>query len=202
MKSLTVFGSLLLVLSSAAVACFEDVPVGSGGTDASDGGTRTGCTSDSECGSNETCGFLASDACQATGQCVATSGGVCESEVLGCACDGTEVAIGCDHYASKPVAHTGACKGDGGGTSPPADASTTCVTSADCTTGEVCGFAQADACTATGRCFVETGGAICNSYEAGCACDGTEINLVCNGLPDGVDTKPVAHAGACTDGGS
>jgi hypothetical protein len=38
---------------------------------------------------------------------------------------------------------------------------------------------------------------VCLAYSAGCACDGTEINVTCNGLPSGYDTKPLAHSGAC-----
>jgi hypothetical protein len=39
---------------------------------------------------------------------------------------------------------------------------------------------------------------MCLVYAAGCACDGTEINLACNGYPAGYASKPVSHAGACT----
>jgi hypothetical protein len=46
---------------------------------------------------------------------------------------------------------------------------------------------------------------MCEAYSAGCACDGTEINLACNGYPNGYGPKPVLHTGACdtaVDGGS
>jgi hypothetical protein len=40
------------------------------------------------------------------------------------------------------------------------------------------------------------------AYSPGCACDGTAINVVCNGLPSGYETKPMRHTGAClADGG-
>jgi hypothetical protein len=39
----------------------------------------------------------------------------------------------------------------------------------------------------------------CNAIELGCACDGAEINLGCNGLPDGYVSKPFLHQGACSD---
>jgi hypothetical protein len=39
---------------------------------------------------------------------------------------------------------------------------------------------------------------MCLAYEAGCACNGTEINLACNGYPSGYASKPVSHTGACT----
>jgi hypothetical protein len=40
-------------------------------------------------------------------------------------------------------------------------------------------------------------GAICNAIELGCACDGTSINIICNGLPGGYTPKAFAHAGVC-----
>ncbi len=39
----------------------------------------------------------------------------------------------------------------------------------------------------------------CLAYIVGCACDGSMINLACNGLPDGYEPKPFLHAGACTE---
>jgi hypothetical protein len=66
--------------------------------------------------------------------------------------------------------------------------------------GYECGFEASLACAAKGHCFLETpGGVTCDLYEPGCACDGTAINMACNGLPSGYDTKPLAHAGVCAD---
>jgi hypothetical protein len=64
----------------------------------------------------------------------------------------------------------------------------------------MCGFKTADGCSASGACFNAPGPgtAMCLAYEAGCACDGTEINLACNGYPSGYASKPVSHTGACT----
>jgi hypothetical protein len=42
---------------------------------------------------------------------------------------------------------------------------------------------------------------VCEAYSAGCACDGTVINIVCTGLPAGFVAKPLAHSGECEDGG-
>jgi len=285
MKSNRLYGSLLVVLASLAGACFDDVPVGSGGpgsgsgTGGSDAGTHgASCTSSSQCGADEICGFASAEACQATGECFASPGAVCEAYSPGCACDGTEINVACNGlptgyetaplahtgactsgadagpgaacttsaecgangicgfeaslacsatgqcfaspgatceayspgcacdgseinvacnglpagYETAPLAHTGVCSADAGG----GGIGAACTTSAECGTGGLCGFAQADACTATGECFVSSG-AICNSELPGCACDGTEVNLICNGLPDGYDLKPVAHSGAC-----
>ncbi len=84
---------------------------------------------------------------------------------------------------------SGGSGGDGGG----------CATNADCGTGKMCGFKTADSCSATGTCFDAPGPgtAMCEAYEAGCACDGTEINLACNGYPSGYASQPVLHTGAC-----
>ena len=83
----------------------------------------------------------------------------------------------------------GGSAGDGGG----------CATDADCGTGKMCGFKTTDSCSATGTCFDSPGPgtAMCLAYEAGCACDGMEINLACNGYPSGYASKPVLHTGAC-----
>ena len=83
----------------------------------------------------------------------------------------------------------GGSAGDGGG----------CATDADCGTGKMCGFKTADACSATGTCFDSPGpgGVACLAYAPGCTCDGMEINLACNGYPNGYASKPVLHTGAC-----
>jgi hypothetical protein len=80
-------------------------------------------------------------------------------------------------------------------------ASSSCTTDRDCEPDAICGFEIADKCTAKGACFV-TELVTCNSLSPGCACDGTSVNLVCNGLPTGYARAPVSHAGACTDAGS
>jgi hypothetical protein len=82
-----------------------------------------------------------------------------------------------------------------------------CATDADCGAGKMCGFKTADACSAAGTCFDAPGPgtAMCEAYSAGCACDGTEINLACNGYPSGYASRPLEHTGECTgavDGGA
>jgi hypothetical protein len=83
----------------------------------------------------------------------------------------------------------GGSAGDGGG----------CATDADCGTGKMCGFKTADSCSATGTCFDAPGPgtAMCLAYAPGCACDGSEINLACNGYPSGYASKPVRYTGTC-----
>jgi hypothetical protein len=60
----------------------------------------------------------------------------------------------------------------------------------------LCGFPALAGCSATGSCFPSPG-VICNAYVAGCACDGSEVNTACNGLPTGYAPKPLLHSGAC-----
>jgi hypothetical protein len=79
-----------------------------------------------------------------------------------------------------------------------------CTTKTDCRTGELCGFLESTRCTATGTCFPAPG-VTCNAIVLACACDGTDFNIACNGLPSGYVPKPLAHTGACaldSDGGS
>jgi hypothetical protein len=75
-----------------------------------------------------------------------------------------------------------------------------CLTSADCSAGQECGFAESDACSAAGHCY-SVPAVQCLAYSAGCACDGSEINVACTGLPNGYSTKPLLHTGACADAG-
>jgi len=41
----------------------------------------------------------------------------------------------------------------------------------------------------------------CKVLRPACGCDGTLVNLICSGLPDGFAPKPVAETGACPDTG-
>ena len=72
----------------------------------------------------------------------------------------------------------------------------TCTTKTDCRTGELCGFPESARCSATGTCFPAPG-VTCNAIVLACACDGTDFNIACNGLPSGYVPKPFAHTGAC-----
>jgi hypothetical protein len=71
-----------------------------------------------------------------------------------------------------------------------------CNADSDCATGEGCAYASADACSATGQC-VSMAQVVCEAYSAGCACDGTEINIACTPYPQGFVSKPLAHDGVC-----
>jgi len=159
------------------------------------------CGTDGDCPSGETCGFLESEACSATGSCVPMNTSICNSYLAGCACDGTDINIGCTllpaGYAIKPLRSTGAClDASASDATPPV----VCATNADCPTDYLCGFPESEACSAKGTCF-QSPGAVCLTYSAGCACDGSVINVACTGLPSGYETKPLLHAGMCADGG-
>ena len=165
--------------------------------------------SDTDCTSNEICGFPESLACAATGQCFPAPGAVCQAYSIGCACDGTEINVACTGlpagYASSPLLHTGPCTGDDAGIAKDSGTDsggshTACSTDADCAPNELCGFLETAACAAKGECF-SAAVVTCASYGAGCACDGTQINIACNGLPAGYGTKPLLHTGACADAG-
>ena len=95
---------------------------------------------------------------------------------------------------------SGGTASSSGGAGSSSGGSGSCTTDADCGAGKMCGFKTADGCSASGSCFdaPAPGTAMCLAYEAGCACDGTEINLACNGYPSGYASKPVSYSGACT----
>jgi hypothetical protein len=145
--------------------------------------------------------------------CVAQADGQCGWGFPECPADdaGSDAAITCS-CPNMPVAPTcpdgsprgfmrgpAPCQCEELAPCPASDGGGACAADTDCPTGSICGFPEADACAATGRCFAVPG-AHCEVYEAGCACGGSEINLACTGLPDGYATKPLMHTGACEGG--
>jgi hypothetical protein len=197
--------SLSLVLVATAcgsggelLSVGRDAIKADGGGDDGGGGSADGgatCTSAADCGPDAVCGFPAGATCNAVGACFSTKGiEVCNAYSPGCACDGTTINVICEPvpsgYTTKPILHPGKCAAGEGGP---------CTTDTDCSNG-ICGFPRVDACTAKGVCFPKPE-AECDGLSAGCACDGTFINMICNGLPSTHAPKPFLHAGACTDGG-
>jgi hypothetical protein len=83
---------------------------------------------------------------------------------------------------------------------PAPDAGTACSSDSDCSGGDVCGFLESGGCGITGTCFPAPT-VVCNAYAPGCACDGSEVNTTCNGLPTGYARSPIKHMGVCVDGG-
>jgi hypothetical protein len=93
---------------------------------------------------------------------------------------------------------SGASSSSSGGTSSgaPGDGAAGCTVSGGCGTGQICGFPTGEGCSGRGTCFPAPG-VTCLAYSAGCACDGTEINVACTGLPGGYVTQPLLHTGVC-----
>jgi hypothetical protein len=88
--------------------------------------------------------------------------------------------------------------GTSGGTEPVGDGM--CSSTKDCVADDICGFPRVPVCGTKGICF-HAPQVSCQLYSPGCACDGTEINIACTGLPTGYDTKPLRQTGVCKDGG-
>jgi hypothetical protein len=80
------------------------------------------------------------------------------------------------------------------------DAGTACTADSDCARGHVCGFLETGGCGIEGSCFPAPE-VICNAFAPGCACDGSEVNVICNGLPSGYVARTLLHTGGCVDGG-
>lgn len=193
---------LAFVVPALAACSSGSFPVGTDqsgdtGDPSVDGGS---CSSDNDCASGEQCAFKESDACTAKGRCFNTQGiATCAMYSAGCACDGTTVNVACqpfpDGWTGHPIAHAGECTGGGadGGGAP-------CTKSSDCVGDQMeCAFNMSEGCAAQGYCVSVAGVATCAAYSAGCACDGSEINIACT-YPEGTASKPLAHPGSC-DGG-
>jgi hypothetical protein len=111
--------------------------------------------------------------------------------------DGSARVVSCEPFATSSCSWVvGPCP------APPDGGGSVCASDADCPAGNVCGFYESDAtgCRAAGSCFPAPA-VICNVFSPGCACDGSEVNTICNGLPTGYARKALKHTGACVDGG-
>ncbi len=165
------------------------------------GGGVGSCARDADCTKGYLCGFEEEEGCSAEGTCFLMPETRCNLTLAGCACDGSAINLVCNGlptgYAPKPFAHMGACAAAAAADDGAAGA---CETDADCGAGRICGFPESAGCSATGACFPAPE-VRCMAYLAGCACDGTMVNIACNGLPSGYAPKPLAHRGPCTDGG-
>jgi hypothetical protein len=122
---------------------------------------------------------------------------LCALALVIAACGGSVYSVGTDQ---NPEQSSGGTTSSGGGGSSGGGAA--CTTDADCGSGHACAFPSADACNAKGKCFDISGIATCAMYGAGCACDGSEINIACQPFPQGYFPKPLLHTGACTGGGA
>jgi hypothetical protein len=144
-------------------------------------------------------GFLAADASalDASSEACAPSG--CTGYCTAGSHNVSTIANGCLVWHCCVLDDAGGQDGavtDGGVTTDARGDSGICATDLDCGAGDLCGFPASAGCSASGTCFPRPG-AMCDAIELGCACDGTSINLVCNGLPGGYTTKLFAHTGGC-----
>jgi hypothetical protein len=201
----------------AALPCVP-CPYGSVGI----GKDQDGCDTCPICASPPDDASASSDACPPPAPCALPScpyGIVSRTDANGCAacsvCAPAPDAGSCQCGPPPPVP---ACPGEGSrsvtcqatsggscswvvGSCPTAvDAGTTCAADRNCPSGHICGFADTAGCGIEGICFPAPE-AICNAFVLGCACDGSEVNVICNGLPSGYVSKPLRHTGACVDGG-
>lgn len=72
----------------------------------------SGCTTSSDCGAGQVCGFPVDGGCGAMGQCVPVADvmPICNSNEQGCTCAGQTVLIACGAPDwTVPLAHTGGC---------------------------------------------------------------------------------------------
>ncbi len=121
----------------------------------------------------------------------------------GCECGAPPPTVECIGGGTPSVTCEPTASGSCGwvvGSCPSKDAGASCSADSDCPSGTICGFLEADGCSITGTCFPAPE-VTCNAVSPGCACDGSEVNLVCNGLPAGYARKPLRHSGLCVDGG-
>ncbi len=188
--------------TALAYGCSGDAFLGSGsdaGTSGSSSGAGGGSSGAAASGSAETSGNASGTVSGAMGS-GATSGSPTSSSGSNGG-SGTAAGSGAGS-GSSPSSGSGASSGASSSGST-ADAGKPCTTSADCAdpqladVGFLCGFPEADGCAAKGTCFQEPGGAMCAAFLPGCACNGSDVNLTCNGLPGGYAPAPLLHNGIC-----
>jgi hypothetical protein len=185
---------------------FNDPPACSdGGSTAPDAGTCVdielaaydqSCQVDSDC-IQVTMGMICSPSCFCGGSAISASEETqYQSQTAGianrdcpCAYDGEPRCMQNKCVLCPPGED---CGDAGGGTS--------CIADADCPSDEVCGFPEMGGCSAQGTCF-SASQVTCNAFSPACACDGSEVNTICNGLPTGYAPKAIRHTGECVDGG-
>jgi hypothetical protein len=199
MRSITFFGFTVgtALLAACSGSVFHSGEASGGGGDA---GT---CVTDLDCGAGKACGYKIADACQATGTCFdAPATPVCDLYMPGCACDHvTTINLGCTvyptGYASRPVAHTGAC--DDVGAPPPGS----CHVDTDCASNQRCTYKVAEGCNAQiGSCFTLPEEQ-CQTLIYTCGCDGKTVMVPCYEEDTGVAPAPIAYYNECgLDGGS
>jgi hypothetical protein len=149
--------------------------------------------------------FICADGSTGGPVCSIAADGTCGWQIRQCptqVCPALGCFPDCPNGVLKDINGCDTCEcapGDDAGVAVTGD-TTSCKSDADCPTGRLCGFATVAACAATGVCWVAEPVA-CNAAAPGCACDGSVVNIVCNGLPSGYAPAPLLHTGACVDSG-
>jgi hypothetical protein len=79
------------------------------------------------------------------------------------------------------------------------DSGAACLSSSDCSSGLECLFDIKGGCGIHGACMkgFDPTKPICNAISNSCSCSGHTVNVICNGLPNGYFSEPIAHSGAC-----
>jgi hypothetical protein len=208
------YAALLLAVAALTIAGGEGCSgaVASGGPGGTDGGSDAG----GGCVPADCAGLPAPALAKVCPDGTSVSATLCERQTNGqcgwgfpaCPADAGQPcpALGCFPNCPNGVLkdHSGcdtcqcAPSGDAGGTG-------VCTTNADCSKGDVCGFLESAGCAATGQCFPGPVGPRCGiASSVGCGCNGSQVSIdpsCYSGLPDGYQTKPVLHRGACVDAG-
>jgi hypothetical protein len=121
-----------------------------------------------------------------------------------CQCGAPPPIAACPGAGSRSLtcerASSGSCSWVVGSCPNTRDAGGSCTSDAQCPGTDVCGFLETASCGIEGTCFAAPQ-VVCAAFSPGCACDGTVVNVICNGLPSGYARKPLKHTGACVDGG-
>jgi hypothetical protein len=166
---------------------------GSGGSSASSsgGGTSSGSGSSGSSGGPSSSSGGATSSSSGSSSSGSTSGSSSSGSTSGSSGSGSS--------SGGNGSSSGSSSGGNGSSSGGNDAGTPCTSDAQCDPGFLCGYPEADGCSAKGHCIADTG-VRCNTVLLGCSCSGTDFNTVCVGLPDGYVSEPLAHTGLCTIG--
>ena len=180
----------------------SSVPIGSG---APGGDAGAGSDGSASCTQADCAGLGATTEAKVCPDGSAVGRSVCTRESDGrCAwdfpaCPPADAGAQCPNLGCAPQCPNGVLNDANGcetcQCAPAVDAGAACQTDANCG-GGICGFPVADGCTAVGTCFPRPR-ITCAAYSPGCACDGTEVNDACNGLPTGYAPRPLLHTGMC-----
>jgi antistasin family protein len=202
--------AVALSTGAAAGGCSGDVAPG--GSGATDGGTDA----PGACTAADCAGLAAPALAKACPGGTSVGATLCERQASG-PCDWgfpacpDDAGPACRALGCFPQCPGGVLKDSNGcdtcQCAPPADGggSGACTSNTDCPNGGVCAFLESAGCAANGQCFPAPVGARCAiASTVGCGCHGSDVSIdpsCYSGLPNGYQSKPVLHEGACMDAG-